>query len=623
MDEPGREAGREGEREGEPDHEPDEDQRLRSAALQNAVAILAARQRDEQELRRTKEALEEETRVLELLNRTGALLASKLDLPSLAQAVADAAVELSGAQRGVFFCTRADASGGPLHAASGASRDAADELALFAPAFEVRTAIRSGDLGADPRYARMVPPRGGQSSPVRSYLAVPIVGPSGEMIGGVRVGHREPDVFTERTERLLLAVAAQAAIAIDNARLYEEARAAADAERAARSELERIGVLKDQFLATLSHELRTPLNAIMGWAQILQAMSGLGPEVQQGLDTIYHSGRAQLQMIEDLLDMNRIVSGRLRLDIHPVDLPAVLERAVEAVLPSIEAKGHRLSKAIDPLAGPIQGDAHRLQQVVWNLLSNAVKFTPKGGKIELLLRRARSHVEIVVTDSGIGIRAEFLPYVFDRFRQQDSSTTRRYGGLGIGLSIVKQLVELHGGTVRAVSGGEQQGSTFVVSLPLSTSQGDDAPVPAGAARKPAWAAGAALAGVKVLVVDDATDSRELVRMVLAGASAEVVTAASADEALALLDTTRPDVIVSDIGMPDRDGYQLMRAVRRLPAERGGKTPAVAMTAFARSEDRMRAMLAGFQVHVAKPIEPYELIVIVASLVGRMQPSDGA
>jgi len=608
--------------EGEAKGEGGEDQQLRPAALQNAVAVLAARQRDEQELHRTKEALEEERRVLELLNRTGALLASKLDLRSLAQAVADAAAELSGGQLGAFFCAMPDASGDRLHALSGASLDASDEIVLFAPAFEARSAIRSGDLGADPRYARMVPQRRGPRPPIRSYVAVPVVSSSGDVIGGVRVGHRDPDVFTERTERLLLAVAAQAAIAIDNARLYQEARAAADAERAARSELERIGVLKDQFLATLSHELRTPLNAIMGWAQILQAMDGLDPRVQQGLDTIYDSGRAQLQMIEDLLDMNRIVSGRLRLTVQSVDLPYVLERAVEAVRPSMEDKGLRFGKVIDPLAGPIQGDPNRLQQVVWNLLSNAVKFTPKGGKIDLVLRRARSHVEIVVNDSGIGIRAEFLPYVFDRFRQQDSSTTRSYGGLGIGLAIVKQLVELHGGTVRAASRGERLGATFVVALPLSAIQEDGASGPAGAERKPAWAAGDMLAGVKILVVDDAAESRELVRMVLAGAEAEVVTASSVDEALALLDAARPDVIVSDIGMPARDGYELMRVVRRLPAERGGNTPAVAMTAFARSEDRMRAMLAGFQVHVTKPIEPYELIVIVASLVGRMRPSDG-
>ena len=491
------------------------------------------------------------------------------------------------------------------------------------PAYEVKSPIRSGDLGADPRYARMMPSRRGARPPVKSYVAVPIVSSSGEVVGGLRVGHRDPDVFTARTERLLVAVAAQAAIAIDNARLYEEARAAADAERAARSEVERVGVLKDEFLATLSHELRTPLNAILGWSQILQTRAGLESEVQQGLETIYRSARAQAQMIEDLLDMHRIVSGKIRLDVQRVDLPEVIEGAVETVRPSVDAKGLRLNKVIDPLAGPIMGDPHRLQQVVWNLLSNAVKFTPKGGKIELILRRKGSHVEIVVNDSGIGIRTEFLPYVFDRFRQADASITRGYGGLGIGLAIVKQLVELHGGTVRAASSGEQQGATFVVALPLSAIRMDDANDPPGSRGRPAaWPVEVALEGGKVLVVDDELDARELVRTVLVTAKAEVVTAASVDEALAMLGAARPDVIVSDIGMPERDGYQLMRAVRRLPAEAGGKTPAVAMTAFARSEDRMRAMLAGFQVHVAKPIEPYELIVIIASLVGRMQPSDG-
>jgi signal transduction histidine kinase/ActR/RegA family two-component response regulator len=600
----------------------DEDQLLRSAALQNAAAILSARQRAEQELRRTKEALEEERRTLELLNRTGALLASKLDPKNLAQAVADAGAELSGAQVGAFFCTVPDSQGNQLHALSGASASALDELALFAPTFEVRDTILSGDLREDPRYRQRVPGRCGPagSRPICSFLAVPIASSSGEVIGGLRVGHRERDVFTERTERMLVAVAAQAAIAIDNSRLYEEARCAADAERAARAELERIGVLKDEFLATLSHELRTPLTAIVGWSQILQARNTLDHEVRHGLETIYRSGRAQLQMIEDLLDMNRIVSGRLRLDVQLVDLPSAIESAVDTVRPSAEAKSLRLSVMIDPLAGPIYGDPQRLQQVAWNLLSNAVKFTPKGGRIELLLRRVSSHVELAVTDSGIGIGSEFLPHVFDRFRQADSSTTRGYGGLGLGLAIVKQLVELHGGTVRAASSGEQQGTTFVVALPLSAIRVDEAR-DRPAERKPAaWPAEIVLAGAKILVVDDEPDARELVQSVLVAAQAEVVTAASADEALALLASARPDVIVSDIGMPVRDGYQLMRAVRGLPAASGGKTPAVAMTAFARSEDRTRAMLAGYQVHVTKPIEPYEIVVIIASLLGRTQSS---
>jgi CheY-like chemotaxis protein/anti-sigma regulatory factor (Ser/Thr protein kinase) len=279
---------------------------------------------------------------------------------------------------------------------------------------------------------------------------------------------------------------------------------------------------------------------------------------------------------------------------------------------------------LDPLAGPVHGDPYRLQQVVWNLLSNAVKFTPKGGRIELLLRRVSSHVEIMVSDSGIGIRPELLPHVFERFRQADSSSTRRYAGLGLGLAIVKQLVELHGGTVHAASRGERQGSTFVVALPLRAVAEEELPDRPTLGRKSGiFPTEIGLAGVKVLVVDDEPGARDLIRSALASAKAEVALAATADEALARLQVVRPDVIVSDIGMPDCDGYQLMRAVRSLPAERGGRTPAVALTAFARSEDRMRAMLAGYQVHVTKPIEPYELLVIIASLVGRTQPQDGA
>ena len=307
-----------------------------------------------------------------------------------------------------------------------------------------------------------------------SYLAVPVISRAGEVLGGLFFGHPDCGVFSERHERLIVGLAAQAAIAIDNARLYEQARRDADerarlleTERQSRAEIERISTMKDEFLATLSHELRTPLNAVLGWAEILLSrVKDDAAGSKRGLETIARNARAQAQLIDDLLDMNRIVSGKIRLDVQRVELAPVIGAALDSVRPSAEAKSITVRSTIGPDVGPVFGDAARIQQVVWNLLSNAVKFTPKGGKVDVLLQRLDAHLEITVRDSGMGIGAEFLPHLFERFRQADASTTRRHGGLGLGLAIVKQLVELHGGTVRAESGGDGEGATFIVNLPV-------------------------------------------------------------------------------------------------------------------------------------------------------------
>ncbi len=613
-------------------HPDDEEKLLRSAALQNVQSILHARQRAEQELVRTKEALEEETRILELLNRTGATLASKLDLHGLVQAVTDAATQLSGAQFGAFFYTVREVGGEALslYALSGAPREAFEQLGhprptpIFGPTFRGEGVIRIGDVHKDPRYGQMGPHHGMPPGhlPVTSYLAVPVIARSGEVLGGLFFGHAESDVFTERSERLIVGIAAQAAVAIDNARLYEDAKRAADerarlleAERAARMEIERVSLLKDEFLATLSHELRTPLNAVLGWSEMLLSRAEDEGDTRRGLETIARNARAQAQLIDDLLDMNRIVSGKLRLDVQRIELAAVVEGALDSVRPSADAKSIRIRTTIDPNAGPVLGDPNRLQQVVWNLLANAVKFTPKGGKIDVVVQRVNSHIEISVHDSGMGISADFLPHLFERFRQADSSITRKFGGLGLGLSIVKRLVELHGGSVRADSAGDGEGATFVVSLPLRAVRdvASSREHPTSPRSPQVRAPDVSLAGLKVLVIDDERDARELVQFVLSEASAEVLVAASAEEGLALVKTDRPDVIVSDIGMPERDGYQLIRDVRSLAPSDGGRTPAIALTAFARSEDRTRAMLAGYQVHISKPIEPCELVATVKSL----------
>jgi signal transduction histidine kinase/ActR/RegA family two-component response regulator len=398
-------------------------------------------------------------------------------------------------------------------------------------------------------------------------------------------------------------------------------------ERAARAEAERNSRMKDEFLATLSHELRTPLNAILGWTSLLER-EPLSQSAAEGVEVISRNARSQKQLIEDLLDMSRIISGKIRLDVQRVELAAVIESAVATIRPAAEAKGVRLQVTLDPIAAPVKGDPGRLQQVVWNLLSNAVKFTPSGGRVQISLERVNSHLEIIVADTGDGIRPDLLPHVFDRFQQGDSSTTRTYGGLGIGLSIVKQIVELHGGSVKAKSPGLGSGSTFTVALPVmlmhtSVENGarEERIHPATASRDEADPCeGQDLAGVSVLVVDDEADARELAKRLLETCNAKVFLARGAEDALVILARERLDVMVSDIGMPDVDGYQFIRKVRARSAEEGGKIAAIALTAFARAEDRMRAMIAGYNLHLSKPIEPAELIIAIASLSGRISGS---
>jgi PAS domain S-box-containing protein len=394
-----------------------------------------------------------------------------------------------------------------------------------------------------------------------------------------------------------------------------------EAERAAREEALRVSRMKDEFLATLSHELRTPLNAILGWSQILNRGPHASDEARQGLGAIERNARLQTQLIEDLLDMSRIISGRIRLDVQRLELADVVASVAQSVRPQASARGVRLITVLDPSAGLVAGDAGRLQQVVWNLLSNAIKFTPRGGKVQVVLERVNSHLELSVADTGEGIAPEFLPHVFERFRQADASTTRTHSGLGLGLSIVKHLVELHGGTVRVESAGRGHGSTFTVALPLAATglpsgiANADRQHPRIPSAEPIRIDTPSLAGLSIVVLDDDPDSCEVVQRILAGTGgAAVVTACTAAEALAAIEKSPPDVVVSDIGMPHEDGYEFIRKVRALPPERGGLAPAVALTAFARSEDRQRALLAGYQMHVAKPVDPSELITVCASVV---------
>jgi signal transduction histidine kinase/ActR/RegA family two-component response regulator len=405
--------------------------------------------------------------------------------------------------------------------------------------------------------------------------------------------------------------------------ITERKRAEEERERLLR-ESQEANRLKDEFLATVSHELRTPLTAILGWANMLRAGQLAEDTAARALETIQRNARAQVQLIDDLLDVSRIITGKLRLDVRPVELSHVVEAAVDSVRPAAEAKNIRLQVLLDPQAGPVSGDGDRLQQVVWNLLTNAVKFTPKGGRVQVRLERINSHVEVTVSDTGRGIDPEFLPHVFDRFRQADQTTTRAHGGLGLGLSIVRQLVELHGGTVHAESEGEAKGATFVVQLPVMIARRQQPETPER--RHPRAGRGAPLecppqlAGLRVLVVEDEEDSRDLLRAILEGCGSDVTVAASVSEALELFERSKPDILLSDIGMPEEDGYQLIGKVRALEAGQGvsnnGRVPAIALTAYARLEDRVRALNAGYQVHVPKPIEPVELVAVIASLAGR-------
>jgi PAS domain S-box-containing protein len=400
------------------------------------------------------------------------------------------------------------------------------------------------------------------------------------------------------------------------------------AERAARAEAERASRLKDDFLTTLSHELRTPLNAIVGWSHLLERGHADPQMLAEGLSAIARNARAQTQLIEDLLDMSRIVTGKLRLEHRPLAPAAVVLAALESVRPAAQAKGVHLEHALDPASGPVAGDPHRLQQAVWNLLTNAIKFTPAGGTVRVTLAFAGPNLELAVADTGQGIRPEFLPHLFERFRQADGSTTRRHGGLGIGLALVKEIVHLHGGDVRATSPGQGQGATFVITLPAIPEPRPDLdadavglhPAPANAADQPAahfTLPAVSLADLRILLVDDDPDSVTIARAVLLDRGGSVTVASSAAEALDLLRRDRPDVLVSDIGMPGHDGYQLIRWVRALPPDQGGRTPAVALTAFARPDDRRRALVAGYQSHVVKPVHPEELVAVIASLTHRV------
>ncbi|HEU4596871.1 MAG TPA: ATP-binding protein [Pyrinomonadaceae bacterium] len=444
----------------------------------------------------------------------------------------------------------------------------------------------------------------------QSSLVVPMR-TMGRIVGTVEVQAYENRAYREEHVTAMRMAANLAAVAIENMRLLRhESRARRAAEESNR--------LKDEFLATLSHELRTPLTAILGWANMLRSGRLDEESFHTAIEIIERNARTQQQIVDDILDVSRVITGKLRFDPQPTDLRAVVEDSVDAVRPAAAAKSITLLTDFDPRVRAVTGDPSRLQQVVWNLLSNAVKFTPRGGEVRVALKHDEGHVRLAVADTGLGIRPDFLPFVFDRFRQGDQSTTRAFGGLGLGLAIVRHLVELHGGTVLAESEGEGRGSTFTVELPQVEVRSTDfvAPVEEEAADEVTVSEphASVLEGLHVLVVDDEPDALDLIRVILQQSGASVTTAGTASAAFAAFEAGGPDVIVCDIGMPGEDGYDLIRRVRGTRG--GGEIPAIALTAYAADSDRVQALDAGFQLHVPKPIDPASLVRVVAGLAGK-------
>jgi signal transduction histidine kinase/ActR/RegA family two-component response regulator len=595
-----------------------EDEGLRAiASLQRQVT---ERDAIESALRAVKDELEVQVQDLRRLHEMAVRLTGNLDVESVLREVLEAAIAMPGTSQGLLSLCEPGGRGLALAVQAGLPREFLAEVGHVPPgggacgtAFAERRQVVVEDVTTDPVFASYR--RAAEHAGFRSCHSTPLFTRRGDIVGVLSVFFPGPRRPAERELRLMDLHARIAADAIENARLHhrlqqelEDRKQSLAREHIARAEAESANRMKDEFLATVSHELRTPLNAILGWAHILRAGAPDEATVARGVEVIERNAQTQAQLVEDILDASRVITGSLRLTRGPVDLAAVINTATDSVRLSAEAKGIELVVVVDPAARQISGDAGRLQQMVWNLLSNAIKFTSRGGRVEIRLARTDGHAQIQVTDTGEGIAPQFLPFIFDRFRQADSTITRRHGGLGLGLAIVRHLAELHEGTVHAESAGEGCGSTFMIRLPVG----------AGPVARPADSAspGAAapLQGVQLLVVDDDQDALDMLSLLLGEAGASVRTATSAAEALTLLRWIRPDVLLSDLAMPDEDGYSLIRSLRALERQNGRRTPAVALTAYVRVQDRARAVDAGFDVFVEKPVDPDELLSVIGGLV---------
>jgi signal transduction histidine kinase/ActR/RegA family two-component response regulator len=616
---------------------PDQDERLRAILqLQQKARSLegeiAERKEAEAALRYMKDELEMQVEDQRRLHEMSVRLTSTLDIESVLREVLTAALVVQGTDLGLLSLRDSKQDGLSVKVHSGLDGKFL-ERTEWVPAggspcgacFEQRRRIVVEDVEADPIFALYR--ETARLAGIRACHSTPLITRTGNMIGVLSAHFREPHRPSERETLLMDLYARMAADSIENARLHhqvqlelEERERLLTREQMARAEAESANRFKDEFLATVSHELRTPLNAIIGWSHLLRNGSIDGATATRGVETIERNARAQAQLIEDILDVSRVITGKLRLNIGSVDLASVINAAIDSVQLAADSKGIQLEVTLDPSARRVSGDSGRLQQVVWNLLSNAIKFTPPGGRVEVRLEHVGSSAQIRVSDTGQGISSDFLPFIFERFRQADGTSTRSHGGLGLGLAIVRHLIELHGGTAYADSPGRGCGATFTILMPLSVadeseksrrrdtasqtpygdtnSQGDALP----------W-----LDGVKVLLVDDDPDNLQILSVMLTEQKAKVQAAACASEALQTLQWFKPDVLVSDLAMPGEDGYSLIAKVRALEAGSGEQTPAVALTAYVRVEDRARALSAGFNMFVPKPVEPSELIAAIANL----------
>jgi signal transduction histidine kinase len=580
------------------------------------------------QIQRQAQSLRRRASQLQKLAAASLAINSALSMEKMLQTVTDAARNIVETNQAItLYVFRSHATHKPTrtHAAASFSdvqaawRNRAVPAKLLAGSVvaQTRSPVRltAAELRDHPDWeifnAPEMPPLGG------GILAAPLSGRDGSSLGAICLGDRVGGDFTHDDEAVLVQLAQMASIAIENTLFAEE------------RETNRI---KDEFLSTLSHELRTPLGAILGWTSLLR-MEDLGQDVSHGVEVIERNAKAQAKLIEDMLDVSRVTTGKLKLNRRPMNLSTVVLAAVESV--RLDAESHEISIATAVGSGndELIGDPDRLQQVIWNLVSNAVKFTPRNGHVDVQMQRLDSSLRVVVSDNGIGIQPRFLPHVFDRFRQADSTSTRHHSGLGIGLTIVRHIVELHGGAVRADSAGEGRGATFTLELPAmsrrSLSDTGDTISPPGSAGSSSSGV-VDLEGIRVLVVDDEPDTREVIAEILRRSHAVVETAASAESALAQMLQARPDVLVSDIAMPERDGYDLIRNLQEIPSLQEPPIPAIALTAYARDEDRVRALSAGFRFHIAKPVDPAVLVsavanafpVAVADRDGEMAPTDG-
>jgi signal transduction histidine kinase/CheY-like chemotaxis protein len=555
-----------------------------------AARIVAERDRGEKALRRRAQQLKG------LTTAAGAM--NSLALEEALRVITDEAREIIGAHQAVTSLTVdhagphsvATVSLSDKYAAWRTSSASDDGFGILPMAGGSDRVIRmtQAELDASPAFRA----RAAHARPMRGWLAAPLIARNGSRVGLIQLSDKRDGDFTEDDEALLVQLSQMASVAVENAQLYRRAEASNQA--------------KDEFMATLSHELRAPLNAIVGWTTLLKTGALDAATAARAVEVIDRNSRHQGQLIEDLLDVSRITAGKLVLEMEPVYLPAIVEAAIESVAPAARAKGVTLKVVVAPGVRPVSGDKDRLQQVVWNLLSNALKFTPAEGRVDVLCRTRDGHVELTVRDTGMGIPADVLPYIFERFRQSEAGTKRAYGGLGLGLAIVRYLVELHGGTVTAESEGESRGATFIVRLPLIPHFALPSP-PAG----PTALDEVQLGSLRLLVVDDEPDTRELLCFILKQAGAEVTAVGSVSHATAIIEELRPHVIISDIGMPGLDGYSLIRSIRNLPSV--ATVPAIALTAFAGAAPRTLAEEAGFDLHLAKPVEPAVIVEAVAKL----------